>query len=58
MRLDMFFKNRFMRKIYYNKKVKLVCDAILWLKEAKERPYKICAIANKNSGDKEPFAYC
>jgi hypothetical protein len=57
MRLDVFFKNRFMRKIYHNKKVKLACEAILWLKDAKERPYKICAIANKNSGDKEPFAY-
>jgi len=57
MSLYAFFKNRFMRTIRYNKKKKLASEAILWLKDAEKRPYKICAIANKGAHDKEIFAY-
>ena len=57
MRLDVFFRTRSRKTIYYNKKPKLASEAILWLKDAKERPYKVCAVANKTSRDKEPFAY-
>jgi hypothetical protein len=57
MRLDSFFKQRSQRTIRYNNKKKLASEAILWLKDANERSYKICAIANKNAHDKSPFAY-
>lgn len=57
MSLLAFFKNRFMRTIQYNNKKKLASEAILWLKDAEIRPYKICAVANKGAHDKEIFAY-
>ena len=56
-RLDIYFMGKFRKKIYYNRKAKFASEAILWLKDAKERPYKICAIANKRWDDKEIFAY-